>query len=179
MFNLVPHILLPILYGLSLEGPLPNWISLAMGLCYFLYVISDNCDGKQARRTETTSPLGMLLDHGLDSVTAVLNTIILGRIVQVGDKPILGVLAMTVSTLPFYHAIIEQYYTGTFVLPVVNGVDDGSIGYIIFCVLSGLYGTEFWQTEYGNAAFSIPKLRLGHWLLYTLLTVQIHASLMK
>jgi hypothetical protein len=86
---------------------------------------------------------------------------------------------MTVSTLPFYHAILEQYYTGTLVLPVVNGADDGSIGYIIFCVLSGLYGTEFWLTEYGNAVFSIPKLRLGHWLLYTLLTVQIHASLMK
>jgi len=86
---------------------------------------------------------------------------------------------MTVSTLPFYHAILEQYYTGTFVLPVVNGVDDGSIGYIIFCVLSGLYGTDFWLTEYGNAAFRIPKLRLGHWLLFTLLAIQIHASLFK
>ena len=27
----------------------------------------DNMDGKQARRTQTSSPLGMLFDHGCDS----------------------------------------------------------------------------------------------------------------
>ena len=28
----------------------------------------DNMDGKQARKTKTSSPLGMIFDHGLDAV---------------------------------------------------------------------------------------------------------------
>jgi phosphatidylglycerophosphate synthase len=81
MFNLVPHIILAVCYGTSMEGSVPSWVAYLMGICYFCYIILDNCDGKQARRTGSTSPLGMLLDHGLDSVTAVLYTMILGRIV--------------------------------------------------------------------------------------------------
>ena len=178
-FNLVTHLYLIAAYGLSLEGPVSSMTAYMMGLCYLCYVLSDNCDGKQARRTGSTSPLGMLLDHGLDSLTVVLNTFILGRIVQIGDSPLIGVIAMTVSTMPFYYAMLEQYYTGTFILPVVNGVDDGSVGYIICCILCGLYVPDFWLTEYGRPELGIPKLRLGHWLLYTLLAIQAHAAFMK
>lgn len=32
----------------------------------------DNSDGKQARKTGTSSPLGFLMDHGLDCVTAAV-----------------------------------------------------------------------------------------------------------
>ena len=149
IFNFVPHITLAVWYGPSMEGSVPSWVAYMMAFCYFCYIILDNCDGKQARRTCTTSPLGMLLDHGLDSVTAMLNTMILGRMVQIGDSPVIGVIAMTVSTLPFYFTMLEQYYTGIFTLPIINGVDDGSLGYILFCFLTGVYGTDFWLKEYG------------------------------
>lgn len=88
--------------------------------------------------------MGMLLDHGLDSITAVINTMILGKVVQIGDSPLIGMIAMTVTTLPFYYTIIEQYYTGTFNLPIVNGVDDGSLVYIMLCFVSGAYGNDIW-----------------------------------
>jgi 23S rRNA pseudoU1915 N3-methylase RlmH len=86
---------------------------------------------------------------------------------------------MTVSTLPFYFTMLEQYYTGTFTLPIVNGVDDGSLGYILFCILTGSKGTDFWLKEYGNPQFGIPRLRLGHWLLYILLAIQIYTVFLK
>ena len=35
----------------------------------------DNVDGKQARRTGSSSPLGMVFDHGLDAITAYSLTI--------------------------------------------------------------------------------------------------------
>ena len=36
----------------------------------FLYQSLDAIDGKQARRTNSQSPLGELFDHGCDSVSA-------------------------------------------------------------------------------------------------------------
>ncbi len=48
----------------NLEGPLPAWACLLSGLCLFLYSTLDAMDGKQARRTKTSSPLGQLFDHG-------------------------------------------------------------------------------------------------------------------
>ena len=32
----------------------------------------DNCDGKQARKTGNSTPLGMLFDHGCDSLIVTL-----------------------------------------------------------------------------------------------------------
>lgn len=75
--NFIPHVLLATVYGSDLEGSLPAWFSVGLGVAYYLYMVCDNCDGKQARRTGTSSPLGMLLDHGMDSVTAVINNFIL------------------------------------------------------------------------------------------------------
>ena len=39
-----------------------------VGINYFIYMVFDNTDGKQARRTGSSSPLGMLFDHGLEVV---------------------------------------------------------------------------------------------------------------
>lgn len=43
----------------------------ALGL--FIYQSLDAIDGKQARRTNSQSPLGELFDHGCDSVSAGMN----------------------------------------------------------------------------------------------------------
>ena len=40
------------------------------GLGLFIYQSLDAIDGKQARRTNTSTPLGELFDHGCDSVSA-------------------------------------------------------------------------------------------------------------
>ena len=36
-----------------------------VSVCTFVYQTLDNMDGKQARRTGTSSPLGLLMDHGV------------------------------------------------------------------------------------------------------------------
>ena len=48
----------------SLQGPLPWWACLLAALCNFLYSTLDAMDGKQAKRTKSSSPLGQLFDHG-------------------------------------------------------------------------------------------------------------------
>ncbi|GFE54299.1 CDP-alcohol phosphatidyltransferase superfamily protein [Babesia ovis] len=49
----------------------PEWLPLVMALAIFLYMTLDGVDGKQARKLGISSPLGQLLDHGIDAVISV------------------------------------------------------------------------------------------------------------
>lgn len=48
---------------------IPKWASFLCGFGLFVYQSLDAIDGKQARRTGSSSPLGELFDHGCDSVS--------------------------------------------------------------------------------------------------------------
>ena len=47
-----------------LEGDAPRWVYYFNGFSVFWYLHLDCLDGKQARRTKSSSPLGQLFDHG-------------------------------------------------------------------------------------------------------------------
>lgn len=78
--------MVPLFFTSEMHGPLPAWFCYLLGGSFFCYMICDNTDGKQARRTGSSSPLGMLIDHGMDSITAVINTMIIIQLVQIGMK---------------------------------------------------------------------------------------------
>jgi phosphatidylglycerophosphate synthase len=61
-------------------GFVPPWACFFSAFCYLLYQILDNIDGKQARRTKSSSPLGLLVDHGTDACTTFFITCGLGAI---------------------------------------------------------------------------------------------------
>ncbi|KAL3128626.1 putative ethanolaminephosphotransferase [Cryptosporidium hominis] len=54
-----------------LDSAIPLNLSLFISLLLFLYQTFDAADGKHARRLKISSPLGQLLDHGLDSYTTI------------------------------------------------------------------------------------------------------------
>ena len=58
-----------------------------MGVTYQMYLVADNCDGKQARRTGSSSPMGMLFDHGVDAFVAICNTFMLMRLFNIAPNP--------------------------------------------------------------------------------------------
>ena len=45
----------------------PAWVCALSTYCLFMYQTMDAMDGKQARRTGSSSPLGQLFDHGCDA----------------------------------------------------------------------------------------------------------------
>lgn len=47
----------------------PLWAYLLCAIGLFVYQSLDAIDGKQARRTNSSSPLGELFDHGCDSLS--------------------------------------------------------------------------------------------------------------
>ena len=100
--NMTPHVLIIALYDNEMEGPIDRWVAVMIGICYFVYSTLDNCDGKQARRTGSGSPMGMLFDHGLDATTAVLVLYQIARVHNVGGGLPLMTLVM-MATIPFYY----------------------------------------------------------------------------
>lgn len=53
-------------------GYAPRWVYLFAGWAVVFYTWLDCFDGKQARRTGTSSPLGQLFDHGCDALSVNL-----------------------------------------------------------------------------------------------------------
>jgi phosphatidylglycerophosphate synthase len=47
----------------------PAWVLILCALGLFIYQTLDAIDGKQARRTNSSSPLGELFDHGCDALS--------------------------------------------------------------------------------------------------------------
>jgi phosphatidylglycerophosphate synthase len=68
----IPFVLLFTCYGTRFENNkdgIPNYFFFIEAASYFTYRILDEMDGKQARRTGNSSPLGLLFDHGCDAFT--------------------------------------------------------------------------------------------------------------
>lgn len=49
---------------LLIAGDAPWWVFFSGGMAVLIYLHLDCIDGKQARRTKSSSPLGQLFDHG-------------------------------------------------------------------------------------------------------------------
>lgn len=68
--TLIGFVALILCYSLTLyhcpevQGEMPQWIYIANIALLFWYQTLDAIDGKQARRTKSSSPLGELFDHG-------------------------------------------------------------------------------------------------------------------
>ena len=94
-----------------LEGVAPRWVYLLQAAAIIAYQALDAMDGKQARRTGTSSALGMLFDHGCDALNTTVSSLALCATFQLGAGWI-SFAFWFLTTLVFYWATIEEYYTG-------------------------------------------------------------------
>ena len=56
-------------FDTTMSKVLPLWVYFASAFSVWFYQTMDAVDGKQARRTGTSGPLGQLFDHGCDAIT--------------------------------------------------------------------------------------------------------------
>ncbi|CBZ31323.1 unnamed protein product [Leishmania donovani] len=66
--------------------PPPAFVFVLAAVALFLYQLLDNLDGHQARRTGTSSPLGMLMDHGCDAVNCIIGALSVATAVSAGPS---------------------------------------------------------------------------------------------
>ena len=123
-------------------GEVPPWACFFSAFCYLLYQILDNIDGKQARRTNSSSPLGLLVDHGTDACTTFFITCGLGAILAL-ETIYQYILLWIMIIVPFYLNNWEEYVTGVMDLPLINGINEGTFIIVFFECLVGCIGIDF------------------------------------
>ncbi|KAG3085357.1 hypothetical protein PI124_g9523 [Phytophthora idaei] len=125
----------------------PTWVYILSALGLFFYQTMDALDGKQARRTGASSPLGQLFDHGCDAVCTVFNVLSAAATCQagVGLRPYIALSSVSIA---FYLAQWEEYHTG--VMSCGNGffgVTEGQLTLVAVHLVAAFFGAGFWTTE--------------------------------
>lgn len=137
------HILL-MYHAPTFDTPAPSRVYIYSGLALFIYMVLDNLDGKQARRTRSSSPLGHLFDHGCDALNVTLSGMSVLASVQLGSGAMSASLLYFLGHLPTFTANIEEYFTGCMILREFNGPNEGIITLCIFQIAAGVMGPDFW-----------------------------------
>eukprot|EP01062_Namystynia_karyoxenos_P021195 TRINITY_DN18047_c0_g1_i1.p1 TRINITY_DN18047_c0_g1~~TRINITY_DN18047_c0_g1_i1.p1 ORF type:complete len:434 (+),score=117.57 TRINITY_DN18047_c0_g1_i1:100-1302(+) len=130
----------------ELCGAPPRWVYLLCAYCLWAYETLDAMDGKQARRTGQSTPLGQLFDHGCDAAVNISHHAVAAAILgfACGDEFAAqlahwGLLSLLFG---FYLAQWQEYHTR--VLPTSFGpvgVTETHWTMILLCVACYLWGT--------------------------------------
>jgi ethanolaminephosphotransferase len=129
------------------DGEAPRWVYVFAAVALFSYQTLDNLDGKQARRTGSSSPLGLLFDHGCDALNVSVGTMTMFSVIQVGTT--WKALAFFLSAQSvFFCATWEEYYSGLLSLPIINGPTEGILVGVFLKLLTAFMGPAFWKFEY-------------------------------
>ena len=126
---------------------LPPWVCCSCALFYTLYILLDYIDGKQARRLNASSPLGLLIDHGTDACTTFYITIVAGSISYFNNIYQYLLFYFPIS-LTFFMNTWEEYYKGELILPIVHGVSEGTLYIDILTILGAIYGPSMYNKQY-------------------------------
>ncbi|ONH90987.1 hypothetical protein PRUPE_8G087200 [Prunus persica] len=149
---LLTSALLGYIYSPRLDSAPPRWVNFAHGLLLFLYQTFDAVDGKQARRTDSSSPLGELFDHGCDALACAFEGLAFGSTAMCGRTTF---WFWVISAVPFYCATWEHYFTNTLILPAVNGPTEGLMLIYLSHFFTAIVGSEWWAQQFGK---SLPFL---------------------
>ncbi|BFZ58292.1 hypothetical protein PYCC9005_005354 [Savitreella phatthalungensis] len=148
----------------DLVGPGPSWLYYSMAAGLFLYQTFDNCDGKQARRTGTSSPLGELFDHGVDSLNCTLAGLLMVVTLGLGSTR-LGAFFTLVSAWPMYFSTWEQAHTGVLYLGFINGPTEGILIACGVMLVSAVLGPQIWLEPTGFGSLIWRDIFVGNVLV--------------
>lgn len=113
----------------------------AFGL--FVYQSLDAIDGKQARRTKSSSPLGELFDHGCDAVSTVFVTIAFAVELRLGQDPWIMFSMCFLAMSAFYTAHWQTYVTGSLKFGTIDVTEAQCTIYSIY-LFNSLFGSSLW-----------------------------------
>jgi len=128
--------------------PVPGYIWVLVALFLFLSHTLDGIDGKQARRTGSSTPLGELFDHGLDSWATIFIT---GSVYSIfgrsEDHFSISPFRMYCVLWNVYFCFLtshwEKYNTGVLYLPW--GYDFSMVGGFLLYLITAVVGQSYWK----------------------------------
>lgn len=144
--NIIAALITYIDVGFDFSLPMHKSTCFIQGFTQLLYQILDNLDGKQARRTGTSSPFGMLLDHGCDIFTNCLSAFNMSHLLIVGNHNILSTCIFFGLILGFFTMTYEELKIGELHFAIINAADEGNILLSSFAMLCGFIGNAWLGT---------------------------------
>eukprot|EP01054_Gregarina_sp_Poly1_P009472 Gregarina_sp_Poly_1__9471@NODE_594_length_7275_cov_67_691593_g459_i0_p3_GENE_NODE_594_length_7275_cov_67_691593_g459_i0NODE_594_length_7275_cov_67_691593_g459_i0_p3_ORF_typecomplete_len445_score35_88CDPOH_P_transf/PF01066_21/1_6e16CDPOH_P_transf/PF01066_21/4_5e03_NODE_594_length_7275_cov_67_691593_g459_i01821516 len=133
-----------VIFNPTFDKPCPRWVYLVAALGFFTYQTLDALDGKQARRTKLSSPMGQMMDHGCDSLTTFLSLFICCSTCQLGAGPLISTQLALITTQLYFYSWYECTFgifracTGDYF-----GVTEGQ-WLIIIVNLVAFYNPQLW-----------------------------------
>ncbi|KAK2821098.1 hypothetical protein Q7C36_020441 [Tachysurus vachellii] len=125
------------------QAPLWAYLLCAVGL--FVYQSLDAIDGKQARRTNSSSPLGELFDHGCDSLSTVFVVLGTSIAVQLGTNPDWMFFCCFAGMFMFYCAHWQTYVSGTLRFGIFDSTEL-QLSLALLHIFTSIIGPKFWDT---------------------------------
>lgn len=126
-------------------------------ISHYLYIIFDNLDGKQARRTGTSTAYGMLLDHGCDVFTNIIVAFNMSHLLLLGNNSIFSFIFYSGLFLGFFSFTYQEYIFGELLLPPINGANEGNLAIVFFSFCGFVFGGGIYRIK-------ILFWRLGQWI---------------
>ncbi|KAE8745515.1 hypothetical protein FOCC_FOCC007776 [Frankliniella occidentalis] len=145
IINIVTTLIL-IYYSPDAKSDAPRWAFFLCGVGLFAYQSLDAIDGKQARRTGTSSPLGELFDHGCDSISTVFVAISACIAVQLGYYPTWMFFQCFCAMTLFYCAHWQTYVSGTLRFGKLD-VTEAQITIMFIHLISTIFGPSIWMAK--------------------------------
>ncbi|CAE7382690.1 chpt1 [Symbiodinium natans] len=153
----------------------PRWLALSYATALYFYQTMDAVDGKQARRTGSSTPLGHLVDHGCDCLTGMSQHAALSMILMPGDMYWVLQCMRSIQT-PIFLAAWQDRHTGFFPTSIGPiGVTELQYALMSPILLTAIVGPEVWQS-WMTATVELPWASETIRLLIMKATVQLHVS---
>lgn len=165
-----------VLVSYSPDGtsPPPRWTCLLCAFGLFVYQSLDSIDGKQARRTNTSSPLGELFDHGCDSISTIFVALSACISCQLGHFPNWLFFQCFSAITLFYCAHWQTYVSGTLRFGKID-VTEAQMTIMGIHIVSAIFGPEIWIAKIFNielwTSLSLMTIVCGVWSLFYIFRV--------
>jgi len=138
--------LILVCYSPDAKSEAPRWAFLLCAIGLFVYQSLDAIDGKQARRTDTSTPLGELFDHGCDSISTVFVALSACVAVQLGHCPGWMFFQCFCAVTLFYCAHWQTYVSGMLRFGKID-VTEAQFIIMFIHMVSFLFGSGVWSTK--------------------------------
>ncbi|CAO3591400.1 unnamed protein product [Absidia cylindrospora] len=153
---MIVNVILAVVFNPDMDGDGPQWMYFSFAAGLWLYSTFDNVDGKQARRTGTSSPLGELFDHAIDALNCSMAAVLQASGIGVGHSGA-AVALYAIAMLGFYLSTAEEYHTGVLYLGYVNAPTEGVILACLLFIISGIYGPS---VHAQSISYYVPQLNM-------------------
>jgi len=159
-------------YDATLTKEIPAWTFFFAAFCQFVYQTMDAVDGKHARETKSSSPLGQLFDHGCDSFSINFLFLTTAQACRLHDPSSL-IIFIFAGQLNFFASNWNEYHTKILRTHVGNfGVTEGELMIIAVLLVTGIFGQHVWDINAialmdpkGDLTIKLLKDPLTRWLL--------------